>query len=524
MEWGSLPALTGMCRRGRCRQGTTLGAALLLCLVGAVGMLQAGHGVLIGLPPLPTARSLKAAHLREPPRPMDNEACLALLKHLATATTLVALRQDSLAWLASNETSFPPLLSLAVVEEDRDKLLDAIPDNVQLIRESVESDPRYLHPDPLVHRNGVRLRDAHLILLPRQGSCAFHIATLFPRGADASGAPTFNWMAPIDLSESLSGLVIQDKARAFAMQKLVPARLASAKFGEEASSAYNIAGVEDAGKLEWELRWAYRECPLPHAHHFRRGHFNESNERLTREMKTRLRDGLLLQMDRFNRLRIAAFAVAGTLLGWARECDVLSYADIPGNTDVDFGVFARDTPGQAALVRAFSPERQQQPELRRALGNFKVQTYEIRWSYVFKPPLNGPAPGKAPLYRAIAMDLFVLFPNPDPPNTAHYSIIYTGEKRFWNNINVPILDLKEICSSELNGVLIRVPCDPLGFLEAAYGTRWSEPHQRWSYGGGRDNFKRGGNWSKAQDDLIIQKAFDEKTNDERRKKLGPLFA
>lgn len=34
------------------------------------------------------------------------------------------------------------------------------------------------------------------------------------------------------------------------------------------------------------------------------------------------------------------------------------------------------------------------------------------------------------------------------------------------------------------GVLVRVPCDPLPFLEAGYGPAWDEPHQKWSYGGG----------------------------------------
>ena len=34
-------------------------------------------------------------------------------------------------------------------------------------------------------------------------------------------------------------------------------------------------------------------------------------------------------LSSLDRERLAAFAVAGSLLGWARECDVLSYAAYP---------------------------------------------------------------------------------------------------------------------------------------------------------------------------------------------------
>ena len=74
------------------------------------------------------------------------------------------------------------------------------------------------------------------------------------------------------------------------------------------------------------------------------------------------------------------------------------------------------------------------------------EVYEVRWSFRLTPP--------EPLYKAVAFDLFFLFANhgpPDPPNSAHYSILYTGEKRWWGNINVPIIPKTAICSSELNG-------------------------------------------------------------------------
>lgn len=35
------------------------------------------------------------------------------------------------------------------------------------------------------------------------------------------------------------------------------------------------------------------------------------------------------------------------------------------------------------------------------------------------------------------------------------------------------------------GVLVRVPCDPLPFLEAGYGAAWDEPMLRVNFGMGK---------------------------------------
>ena len=75
------------------------------------------------------------------------------------------------------------------------------------------------------------------------------------------------------------------------------------------------------------------------------------------------------QMRRYDSLRLPAFAVAGSLLGWARECDVLSYADIPGNTDVDFAVFARDS-GGPDVIKRIARTAKIPPTISRAYGNF----------------------------------------------------------------------------------------------------------------------------------------------------------
>lgn len=49
---------------------------------------------------------------------------------------------------------------------------------------------------------------------------------------------------------------------------------------------------------------------------------------------------------------------------------MLSYADIPKNTDVDMGVYARDTPGGPKTLQAFAPFAKANPTFARAYGNF----------------------------------------------------------------------------------------------------------------------------------------------------------
>ena len=52
-----------------------------------------------------------------------------------------------------------------------------------------------------------------------------------------------------------------------------------------------VLRLRDEELLAWQLSFDFVECLYHNAQHFRRAHWNATNERLTRPMKTRLREG-----------------------------------------------------------------------------------------------------------------------------------------------------------------------------------------------------------------------------------------
>lgn len=145
--------------------------------------------------------------------------------------------------------------------------------------------------------------------------------------------------------------------------------------------------------------------------------------------------------------RMPFWMSSGTLLGWYRQCNVISYT-----TDIDFGADSR----------------------------FAVDVTEARMrqnQFGFKPLYIWGLVSKGYEYSLIRggykADLFFVYPAEDGKVA-----IFGHTKTSFNRYFYPKFDL---CTGQLRGIRINVPCNTKELLQLEYGEEWSQPVSKWNY-------------------------------------------
>lgn len=89
--------------------------------------------------------------------------------------------------------------------------------------------------------------------------------------------------------------------------------------------------------------------------------------------------------------------------------------------------------------------------------------------------------------------LLYVFEKP-PPNIYDYGFFFVFRYTF------PAFTL---CWTEFLELLVRVPCNTMGYIEANYGPNWFTPITKWSWKSSPSNVKRNGVWPKEEWSKVI---------------------
>jgi len=138
---------------------------------------------------------------------------------------------------------------------------------------------------------------------------------------------------------------------------------------------------------------------------------------------------------------------SGTLLGWYRQCNIISYT-----TDIDFAADSR-----------FASEEM----TKNLMGN----KYNFKFVYVWGIVQNGYE--YSMIRGGYKADLFFVYPAED-----NKVAIFGHTRSSYNRYFYPKFDL---CTGQLRGVRLNVPCNAKDLLELEYGKDWVKPVSSWNY-------------------------------------------
>ncbi|CAG2109664.1 unnamed protein product [Medioppia subpectinata] len=139
----------------------------------------------------------------------------------------------------------------------------------------------------------------------------------------------------------------------------------------------------------------------------------------------------------------------GTLLGWYRQCGVIPYT-----SDVDTGTWA-----------AFASDQ--------LIDAFIHNDVNLKLSYIYGFIENGL---QFALFTEHDFRLDLFFTYKEGPN-----LTYTGHVTADNAYFRYIYPYFTLCSAELVGVKVLVPCNPVDVISAEYGLQWHLPQTNWSW-------------------------------------------
>lgn len=160
-----------------------------------------------------------------------------------------------------------------------------------------------------------------------------------------------------------------------------------------------------------------------------------------------------------NNLHIPFWLSSGTLLGYYRQCDFITYSG-----DVDIGIWAQDF--RPEIIETFSA------------ANIPL----IHW---FGRPNDSLE--LSFLSGDLKLDIF---------------FFYRESDHFWNGGTQARTGLKfkysfpkfTLCWTEFIGLLLRIPCETESYLEANYGKQWFVPTKNWDWKSSPPNVKPNGQW------------------------------
>ncbi|XP_054158537.1 ribitol-5-phosphate transferase FKTN-like [Oppia nitens] len=194
------------------------------------------------------------------------------------------------------------------------------------------------------------------------------------------------------------------------------------------------------------------------------GQFVECNYRVARDyaanypayltddqnMDQSVKDALVSLKTMARQLHIPIFISSGTLLGWYRQCSVIPYT-----SDLDTATWARYATDQAT-----------DQWLHNKVG--------FRLTYIYGLLDNGYQYAFYTSRDDLRVDLFYMYE--EWPN-----LTYTGHlpsKHMYFRYWYPWFRL---CSAELVGLKVLVPCTAEAVVRAEYGPEWYKPETEWSY-------------------------------------------
>ncbi|GBM33696.1 Fukutin [Araneus ventricosus] len=151
----------------------------------------------------------------------------------------------------------------------------------------------------------------------------------------------------------------------------------------------------------------------------------------------------------FNPLLMNFWMWSGTMLGWHRQCGVIPYT-----TDADFAVWASEVDDLDDILQRI--EKNDHVELKQRMGIVE-QSLEFN--------LN---------CHKLRVDVFFLYPE---SNGTWYAG-HRPSKGYYFKYHHPNFSL---CSAELLGHKVLVPCETEQVIATEYGSNWMQPVAEWDY-------------------------------------------
>lgn len=167
---------------------------------------------------------------------------------------------------------------------------------------------------------------------------------------------------------------------------------------------------------------------------------------------------------------------AGTLLGWYRQCSL-----IPHDLDMD----------TVSWISDFSPWM---------IPFFK--THPTLQLYVKFGLVDDSLEFKMGKKSKRTIDLFWLYPHEGKPTlpelkTESWLGIQTFDGKYTKKVSYyPSID--SICSTDLHGYLVYIPCDVWPLINIEYGKDWFEPNPKYDYKKDAYNWRTNGSWTARQ--------------------------
>ena len=170
-------------------------------------------------------------------------------------------------------------------------------------------------------------------------------------------------------------------------------------------------------------------------------------------------------------LRMEVWIACGTLLGWYRQCTVTPYT-----TDTDFASWAKYVRAEAAKQEEEVNRNDKKPKKLRSLTELlkaEAAHHQLYLLNRFGEPWHSLEYSFATTGdRWEKADLFFVY-----PNRSHYLLPFHVPPQYAYSV-YPRYGL---CSGELLGFKVQVPCTPLEVITAEYGAEWQTPVSSWSY-------------------------------------------
>lgn len=181
---------------------------------------------------------------------------------------------------------------------------------------------------------------------------------------------------------------------------------------------------------------------------------------------------------RLDHFGIPFWLSSGTLLGWFRQCDVISYS-----MDVDIGVYITDhKPDLLKMLKTTGMQL-----------DHKFGKVEDSLQYAFDM-------GDAKL------DIFFFYEDKSTGKMWNGGTDYNSGRKYRY-----FFDKFTLCWTEFLGMKARVPCDTERYVRANYGPDWFKPVKKWDWKDSPYNVKEVDSWRDSELDEVIQ-LFDKKGN------------
>jgi len=172
-----------------------------------------------------------------------------------------------------------------------------------------------------------------------------------------------------------------------------------------------------------------------------------------------------------DQLGVPFWLSSGTCLGWFRQCDFIAHSK-----DVDIGIFIKD----------YNPDISKKLRTSGLLPKHIFGKVEDSFELSFRTASND-----------LKLDIFFFYEESDYMWNGGTQA-KTGNKYKYQ---FPKFSL---CWTEFVGLLVRIPCNTLGYVEANYGKSWGVLIQEWDWKKSPSNVKENGRWSTEDFPKVVQ--------------------